>query len=95
MSKEILEQLFDSPVKVKLLKLFLRNPEDSFRLKEMVRRVKGDARVCRRQIKKLENINLISSRVKDRHKVYFTNSDFILLSNTFITKHFQKFYFCL
>lgn len=76
MSKEILEQLFDSPVKVKLLKLFLRNPEESFRLKEVNKRIKGDVNVCRRQMKKLENINLLNSRVKDKHKVYFVNSDF-------------------
>lgn len=76
MSKEILEQLFDSPVKVKLLKLFLRNPEESFRLKEIIKRVKGDASVCRRQIKKLENINLLSSRVKGGVKFYFINPDF-------------------
>jgi len=76
MSKEILEQLFDSPVKVKLLKLFLRNPEESFRLKEIIKRVKSDARACRRQIKKLENINLLSGRVKGGVKFYFINPDF-------------------
>ena len=76
MNKEILEQLFDSPVKVKLLKLFLRNPEESFKFKEIVRRIKSDAYACRRQMKKLENINLLSSRVKDKRKVYFVNSDF-------------------
>jgi len=76
MNKEILEQLFDSPVKVKLLKLFLRNPEESFELKEVKKRIKSDASACRRQMKKLENINLIGSRVKDRRKAYFVNSDF-------------------
>jgi len=76
MSKEILEQLFDSPVKVKLLKLFLRNPEESFKLKEVNKRIKSDVHACRRQMKKLENINLLNSRVKDKHKVYFVNSDF-------------------
>lgn len=76
MSKEILEQLFDSPVKVKLLRLFLRNPEKTFRLKEIIKRAKSDARACRRQIKKLENIDLISSRVKGNVKFYFVNPGF-------------------
>ena len=76
MTKEILEQLFDSPVKVKLLKLFLRNPEESFRLKEVNKRIKSNAHACCRQMKKLENINLLNSRIKDKHKVYFVNSDF-------------------
>jgi len=76
MIKEILEQLFDSPVKVKLLKLFLRNPKESFGLNEVNKRIKCDANTCRRQMKKLENINLLNSRVKDKHKVYFINSNF-------------------
>ena len=76
MSKEILEQLFDSPIKVKLLKLFFRNPEESFRLKGIIKRVKSDVRACRRQIKKLENINLLSSRVKGGVKFYFIDPDF-------------------
>jgi len=76
MSKEILEQLFDSPVKVKLLKLFLRNTDESFQLKEIVRRVKSDTYACRRQLAKLESINLLSTRLKDKNKVYFINTDF-------------------
>ena len=76
MAKEILEQLFDSPVKVKLLKLFLRNPDQSFRLREVVKRVKGSSSSCQGQIKKLENINLLNSKVKAKKKVYFVNPDF-------------------
>lgn len=76
MAKEILEQLFDSPVKVRLLKLLLRNPEQSFRLKEIVKRIKSDAYTCRRQLKKLEDINLINTQVKDKKKLYFVNPDF-------------------
>ncbi len=76
MTKEILEQLFDSPVKAKLLKLFLRNPEESFRLNEISRKIKSDNYTCRRQIKKLENIHLIVNRVKDKHKAYSVNPDF-------------------
>jgi predicted transcriptional regulator len=77
MPKEILEQLFDSPVKVKLLKLFFRNPDQSFELKEIVRKIKSDSSSSRRQIKKLESIGLINSRIKNRKKVYFINPDFV------------------
>ncbi len=76
MAKEILEQLFDSSVKAKLLKLFLRNPEESFRLNEICRRIKSDSYNCRRHIKKLENICLIVSRTKDKCKTYSINPDF-------------------
>jgi len=76
MPKEILEQLFDSPVKVRLLKLFLRNSDKSFRLKDISIRTKSDIRSCRQQVKRLENINLINSKSKGNIKVYFVNSDF-------------------
>lgn len=76
MPKEILEQLFDSPVKVKLLKLFLRNPEELFGLKEIVRKTRSNASACRGQIKKLENIKFIRSKIKSRKKLYSANQDF-------------------
>lgn len=76
MPKEILEQLFDSSVKVKLLKLFLRNPDESFRLKEITKRIRSDSSSCLRQVKKLESINLLNSKIKDAKKIYFVNPDF-------------------
>jgi len=76
MSKEILEQLFDSLVKVKLLKLFLRNPNDSFELSEIARKIKSDLAVCRRQVNKLESIDFIKSRLKNKKKRYSVNQDF-------------------
>lgn len=76
MGKEILEQLFDSPVKVKLLKLFLRNKGQYFSLQEIARRVRSDASTCQKQIKKLESIKFIINRVKSGKKHYSVNKDF-------------------
>lgn len=76
MSKEILEKLFDSPVKVKLLRLFLRNPEDVFEFREIIRKTKAESKACRNQIKKLEDISLIRSKFKNRKRVYSVNPDF-------------------
>lgn len=76
MGKEILEQLFDSPVKVKLLKLFLRNKGQYFSLQEIARRVRSDASTCQKQIKKLESIKFIINRVKSGKKYYSVNKDF-------------------
>lgn len=56
---QILEQLFDSPVKVKLLKLFLRNLEKVFQIKEAARRTHSDIRLVRRQIKALTEIGFL------------------------------------
>jgi len=76
MSKEILEQLFDSLVKVRLLKLFLRNPDSAFELSEIAKKIKSDLSICRRQINKLESINFINSRIKKKKKNYSVNQDF-------------------
>lgn len=60
--KDILSELFDSPVKVKALKLFLRNPQEAFSLKDgsgMLRISSGD---FSRQIKKFLAIDLIRIR---------------------------------
>jgi hypothetical protein len=76
MSEQILEQLFDSPLKVKLLKLFLRNPEDKFTLKEIAKRVKADSRSCRRQIEKLKSIKFLSCKHRAKNRVYFVNPRF-------------------
>ena len=76
MSKEILEQLFDSLIKVRLLKLFLRNPDSTFELSEIARRIKSDSSVCKRQINKLESISFINSRIKKKKKNYSVNQDF-------------------
>ena len=76
MAKEILEQLFDSLVKVRLLKLFLRNTNSFFELSEIIKRTKSNASACKSQIKKLENIKLINSKIKGKKKIYSINPDF-------------------
>jgi len=76
MSKEILEQLFDSPIKVRLLKLFLRNKDKSFSLQEIVKRTKSNLSICKRHIKKLESIKFINTRIKHNKKDYSINESF-------------------
>lgn len=76
MSKEILEQLFDSLIKVRLLKFFLRNPDGYFSLRDIARRIKSDRSSCQRQLRKLENIKLIHSRFQSGRKNYSVNSSF-------------------
>lgn len=62
MSEQILEQLFESPVKVKLLKLFLRNPERDFLLSEIPTKVQADSRVVKRQLRSLELVGLVRQK---------------------------------
>lgn len=79
MSEQVLEQLFDSPVKVKLLKLFLRNPGRYFLLPEIVTKTQANSRVIRRQVKGLLSIGFLKKkRIKAARKkeikggIYFT-----------------------
>ncbi len=76
MSKEILEQLFDSPIKVRLLKLFLRNEDQFFCLQDISKRTKSDSSICKRHIKKLESIKFIVVKNKNNKKFYSINKSF-------------------
>ncbi len=77
MPLQILEQLFDSPAKARLLKLFLRNPEEIFSLSEISRRIQANLKVVRRQVEGLQKIGflkkkIISRKIKEKRAgVYF------------------------
>lgn len=76
MSREILEQLFDSPIKVRLLKLFLRNPKQSYNLTEIGQRVRASSATCKKQAERLASIRLLSARNKGGQKFYSANEQF-------------------
>ena len=59
MSEQILEHLFDSPIKVKLLKLFLRNDSRYFLLSEAAKKIQANNRVIKKQTRGLLEINLL------------------------------------
>lgn len=63
MSDLILEGLFDSKIKVKLLRLFLRNPNKEYTLDEVIDKIRSDPSSTRYQLRKLRKINLLSSRM--------------------------------
>lgn len=60
---DVLAKLFGSASRVKLMRLFLMNPEDVFDKTEMGKRSKISGDTLRREIKLLEDIGLIKSRV--------------------------------
>ncbi len=69
MSERILEQLFDSPIKVKLLKLFLRNPNRYFLVSDIARKTQSRRSLIKKQVKGLESIGLVRfKRVKTSRK---------------------------
>lgn len=87
----VLEGLFDSKIKVKLLKLFLQNEEEQFTLDDITERTQSDSSSVRYQLRKLRSIDFINSSLvrfpskqedKDKgrkRRVYFANPEFSLL----------------
>lgn len=60
---DVLGRLFGSSSRVKLMRLFLMNPEDVFDKTEMGKRSKISGDTLRKEIKLLEDIGLIKSRI--------------------------------
>src|SRR3989344_4889229 len=60
---EVLAKLFGSPARVKLMRLFLMNPEDVFDKNEMGKRSKIGGDPLRKEVRLLEEIGLIAQRV--------------------------------
>ncbi len=58
----ILEELFDNPARVRLLKFFLHNAEKPFALKELKKYLKIDGRSLKREAAKLNSIGILKSK---------------------------------
>lgn len=72
-----LEQLFESPAKVQVMKLFFRNPETNFLLKEAARSMRMNLSMAKKQMKRLEKIGFLKTRqVSSRKQTFFINPNF-------------------
>lgn len=88
--EHMLEHLFGSRTRVKLLTLFLHNPEEVFFVRELTRRINTQINAVRREIQNLSRIGLIttgSAKGEDagvrrpglKRKYYVANREFPLL----------------
>ena len=62
MSSEILEKLFGSAGRVKIIRLFLSNGGNVFAIKEIAQKTKVSPSLCRREIRLLEKISFIEKK---------------------------------
>lgn len=78
----VLDELFNSKLEVKLLKLFLRNSEESFSVKEIASRVSEKLKDVNKEISKLHNIRFLNQKTdrKNKKKTYCLNKDFSFYS---------------
>jgi len=80
MSDQILEQLFESTAKVRILRLFLRNPKIKFSAQEARSKIQLDSKACRNTLEKLRNMGFLRVSYRKRPKpemIYFINSKFM------------------
>jgi len=72
-----LEQLFEFPNKVQIMKLFFRNPDQDFLLKESAKNTRLVLEDAKKEIKKLEKIGVLKSRkISSRKALFSINPNF-------------------
>jgi biotin operon repressor len=99
----LLEKIFDSEKRMRVLKLFLRNSETDFSVKAAAKLLKLSTAEINKHFKKLKEINFLISKRTGKGPLYFVNKSFYLyndlkslviksspLSNTALAKKAEK-----
>lgn len=73
----MLKRLFTSNTRIKLLTLFLLNPEEEYFIRELTRKLNEQINSVRRELDNLKKVGLLKSRVKNRKKYYIVNKNFV------------------
>lgn len=76
----MLEHLFSSRTRVKLLKKFLLNPEEKFYVRELTRDIDERINSVRRELTNLITLGLLITFDQNQKKYYQVNTDFILFT---------------
>jgi len=74
-----LERVFSSKTRVKLLTLFLRNPDQPFYVRELTRKLKERINSIRRELENLSKMGLLTNQRKNFKRYYQVNKSFYLL----------------
>ena len=67
----MIEQLFGSKTRVKLLQLFLGNPNRPYYVREITRKIDEQINSVRRELANLLSIGIISSETSDNNRLYY------------------------
>ena len=73
----MLIDLLISKVRVKILELFLGNPDQHYHVRDIVRRVAEEINAVRRELSRLEKTGLLSSEWRANRRYYSVKKDFI------------------
>jgi len=74
---EILENLFHSKVEVKILRLFLNNPEEGYLAFEVAKKIKTSMPAARKEINNLSKIKFLIKRKKSNKTYFYVNQSFV------------------
>jgi hypothetical protein len=95
----MLEQLFGSKTRTKLLRLFFMRKEGRFYVREITRLIDERINSVRRELENLKLFGLIKDQIVNNKRYYFLNEDFILFkelkdlvvkSRFFVEKEYTK-----
>lgn len=74
----VLEELFVSRVRVKILELFLNSSQDSlFHVREIVRRVSEEINAVRRELARMEKYSMVTSEWRANRRLYRFRKDYL------------------
>lgn len=74
----MLEELFVSRVRVKILQLFLTSPQESlYHVREIVRRVSEEINAVRRELSRMEKFGMVTSEWRANRRLYRFKKDYI------------------
>lgn len=76
----MLKRLFTSKARIKLLEVFLLNPDGEFFIRELTRKLDEQINSVRRELGNLKSLGLLRSRAKNRKKFYIVNKNFVLFN---------------
>ncbi|MBL8159968.1 transcriptional regulator [Candidatus Saccharibacteria bacterium] len=74
----MIDTLFGSKTRVKLLHLFLNNPSRSFYVREITRKIDEQINSVRRELANLQNIGIIKSDSSNNNRLYYeVNQEYV------------------
>jgi len=73
----MLEELFVSRVRVKILQLFLAAPDSLFHVREIVRKVSEEINAVRRELARMEKFGMVASEWRANRRLYRFRKDYL------------------
>lgn len=76
----MLKRIFTSKVRVKLLKVFMDNPDQEYFIRELTRLLDEQINSIRRELDNLKKAGLLTYKSRNRKKYYLVNKNFIFFN---------------